>query len=107
MGDGAFGTGERYERLAAYGAPRGNLPWRNGKNLDCNWPFHRDGLELEAGLSQAEDLYGKNQRDNTALLFRGAFQRPDRPAKANFSDNNTDFFRHIRLFRTCGDGIVI
>ena len=69
MSDGTFGTGERYERLAADGAPRGDLLGWNGKDLDCDRPFYRDGLELEAGLCPAEGLYGKNQRDNTAVLF--------------------------------------
>ncbi len=69
MGDGTFGTGERYERLAADGAAVSNLLRRDGKDLDCDGPFHRDGLELEAGFGPAEGLYGKNQCDNTTLLF--------------------------------------
>jgi len=69
VGDGTFGTGERYERLAADGAAGGNLLRRNGKDLDCNGSFHWDGFKLEAGLSPAEDLHGENQRDNTTVLF--------------------------------------
>lgn len=69
MGDGTFGTGERYERLVADGTAGGNLLRRDGKDLDCNRPFHWDCLELEVGFGPAEDLYRKNQRNNLALLF--------------------------------------
>jgi hypothetical protein len=53
LGDGPFGAGQRHERLAPDGSAGSDLPGRDGKHLDSDRPFRRDGSELEAGLRPA------------------------------------------------------
>ena len=53
MGDGAFGTGERYERLAVDGLAGSRLPGWGGRGLDCDRIVYRDGPELDPGIGSA------------------------------------------------------